>query len=147
MGIETEIESGMERFMYIPVFVVSKSGRKGPGEIPTMSEYLHPVSRATEEQTAETIEGLNKSELVYVLADAYGLDAPTDDEGDEIHPDDYNGNVSRDMLLSLVFEGYGIDEESDDEGDDEGDDEEAEEGDDEEAEEGDNRGVTPEAGD
>lgn len=69
-----------------------------------MPNYLHPVSRACEEKTAETIEGLSKSELVYVLCDVYGLATPTDEDGEEIHPDDYNGNVTKEMMMELIFQ-------------------------------------------
>lgn len=93
-----------------------------------MAEFKHPVTRATEEQNADAINNLNKSELVYVLADAFGLESPTDDDGEVIHPDDYNGNVSREMLVSLINEGYDID--ADDADDDDEDSEETESDDD-----------------
>lgn len=67
-----------------------------------MSDYLHPVSRACQERSAETIQALSKSELVYVLADVYGVQPPTDDEGETIHPDDFNGSVSKEMMLELL---------------------------------------------
>jgi len=67
-----------------------------------MSEYLHPVSRACEEQTANTITALSKSELVFVLADTYDITPPQDDNGNVIHPDDYSGGVTKQQMLELL---------------------------------------------
>lgn len=70
-----------------------------------MTEYLHPVSRACQEPTDENLSNLNKSELVYVLAEVHDLTPPEDEDGEPIHPDDFNGGVTRDMLESLIDSG------------------------------------------
>lgn len=94
-----------------------------------MAEHLHPVSRACEEPNDNNISNLNKSELVYVLAELYDFEPPTDDNGEVIHPDDFDGTIGREDMEAVIRAGRD-DDYSDDDSDEEDSDDDSE-GDDE----------------
>lgn len=72
--------------------------------IPTMDfeEIKHPLTRAVEEESADALSNLSKSEAIYAICEKLGVDLP------EGHPDDHNGNVTDATVKNWLFAVYDV---------------------------------------